>query len=93
MTIVIYTLLVLIGLLALFAISLLVTELRVVNRLVDTNKQLLLFAVGKSEKPEVLRALVASAKPPQGGLKGIANNKKGKNDKSKNTDYTMSIGV
>ena len=92
MSILIYVLLIMIGLLALFAIALLVAELRVVNHLAEVNRQLLIVVAGKDQKPEALRALVASNKPPQGKLKGIAKNKK-KNIKPTNTDYTMSIGV
>lgn len=66
--------------------------LKVVSRLTETNKQLLIVVAGKEEKSETLRALVASAKPPQGKLKGIAEKKK-KDDKSKNTNYEMQIGV
>ena len=93
MSIVIYTLLAVIGLLALFAITLLMVELRIVNRLVEANKQLLIVVAGKDQKPEALRALVASAKPPQKKLKGIAGDKKDKSKKPENTNYTMSIGV
>lgn len=64
-----------------------------VNRLAEVNKQLLIAAVGKEDKPETLRALVASAKPPQGKLPGIADKKKTKKEESKNTNYTMEIGV
>jgi len=92
MAIVIYALLILIGLLALFAIALLVAELRVVDRLIEVNKQLLLLTAGKEAKPEALRALIASAKSPRKNISGIAD--KGKKDtKPTNTDYTMSIGV
>ena len=92
MSVLIYVLLIIIGLLALFAIALLVAELRVVNHLAEVNKQLLVVVAGKDEKPEALRALVALNKPPQGKLKGIAGEKK-KDNKPKNTDYTMEIGV
>lgn len=92
MTIAIYALLVIIGLLALFAIALLVAELRVVNRLAEVNKQLIILVAGKESKPEALRALVASNKPPQGKLKGIANEKK-KEKKPTNTNYTLEVGV
>ena len=93
MAIVIYVLLSLIGLLAFFAISLLVAELRVVNRLTETNKQLLIVVAGQNQKPEALRALVASNKPPQGKLRGIADGKKKKDVKPENINYTMEIGV
>ncbi len=66
---------------------------KVVNRLTETNKQLLIVVAGKDEKSETLRALVASAKPPQGRLQGIAGDKQKKGDKTKNTNYTMSIGL
>ena len=64
---------------------------KVVNRLTETNKQLLIVVAGKDEKPEALRALVASNKPPQKVIPGIGGKKKG--DKSGNTNYTMSVGA
>lgn len=63
-----------------------------VGRLNETNKQLLIVVAGKDEKPETLRALVASNKPPQKVIPGIAGGKK-KDDKQRNTNYTMSVGV
>ena len=63
------------------------------KRITETNKQLLLLVAGKEAKPEALRALVASARPPQGNLKGIGGEKKDKKDKPMNTNYTMSIGI
>jgi|GEM_PF-1596819 len=67
---------------------------RVINRLAEVNRQLLIVVAGKDDKPESLRALVASSKPPQGKLKGIANGgKKVEKEKPKNIDYTMEIGV
>lgn len=73
--------------------TLLITLLKVVNRLAEANKQLLIVVAGKDQKPESLRALVASAKPPQGNIKGIAGDKKDKGKKPENTNYTMEIGV
>ena len=64
-----------------------------VGRVNETNKQLLIVVAGKDEKPEALRALVASAKPPQKNLPGIATEKKTKDDKTKNPDYKMTVGV
>lgn len=90
MSIFIWGIILVVGLLALVSI-LVVALLSTTKRLVDTNKQLLILIAGKETKPETLRALVASNKPPQGKLKGIATGKK--DDKPKNTDYTMSIGV
>lgn len=90
--VVFYELLALIGLLALFAIIILVAELRVVNRLTETNKRLLIIVAGQDVKPEALRALVAVDRPPQKELKGIAEEKK-KDKKPENTNYTMKIGV
>ena len=55
------------------------------------NKKLLILAMGREKNVDGLRALVASEKPPQGKLLGIATKKK--NDKSKNSNYTMEIGV
>lgn len=85
-------LIVLAGLLVLFVYILIAALLSVVKRLVDTNKQLFLLLAGRGEKSEpTLRALVASNKPPQGKLKGIATGGK-KDDKPKNIDCTMEIG-
>lgn len=64
-----------------------------VNRLAEVSKQLLIVVAGKDEKPEALRALVASNKPPKKNLPGIGDNKKTKDNKSKNEDYVMRIGV
>lgn len=75
-----------------YILVLLIVQLKVVNRLTETNKQLLIVVAGQNQKAETLRALVASNKPPQGKLKGIADDKK-KDDKPKNVDYKMSIGV
>lgn len=76
-----------------YILVLLLVQLKIVNRLTETNKQLLIIVAGQNQKPEALRALMASNKPPQGKLKGIADGKKKKEDKPKNTDYKMSIGV
>ena len=76
----VYVLLVVIGILAIFAATLLVAELNVVNRLMDTNKQLILLVAGQNEKPETLRALVASAKSPKKVIPGIADKKKKKDE-------------
>ena len=90
---VIYVLIVIIGVLALFAVALLVAELKVVNRLMDVNKQLILLVAGQEPKPEsALKALVALNRPPQGKLKGIANGKKD-DKKPTNIDYQVKIGV
>ncbi len=62
------------------------------GRITETNRQLMILATGKEPKPEsTLRALVASSKPPQGKLKGIAGGKKDR--KPANTDYTIAIGT
>ena len=91
MALMIYVLLVVIGILAIFAVTLLMAELKVVNRLMDVNKQLILLVAGKEPKPEsAMRALVALNKPPKKNLKGIADGKKEK--KSTNTNYTIGIG-
>ena len=81
------------GMFGIFSYVLLMILLKVVNRLAEVNKQLLIVVAGKDEKPEALRALVASNKPPQKNLPGIANKKEGKDKKPVNTNYTMSIGV
>ena len=93
MSILICVLLAIIGLLALLAVALLVTELKVVNRLMDVNKQLLIVVAGKEPKPEsALRALVVSNKPPQGAIPGIAG-KKEEVKKTMNTNYTVEVGA
>ena len=84
-------LLILTGLLAISGIAFLMIGLKLINRLVETNKQLLIVVAGKETKPETLRALVASNKPPQGKLKGIAN-EKDKKESPVNTDYTLAVG-
>lgn len=84
--------LILAGLFGIFSYVLLMVLLKVVNRLAEVNKQLLFLVAGKEGKPEALRALVASAKPPQGKLRGIAT-KKEKENKSANTNYTISLGT
>lgn len=82
------------GILVLFCIALLMALLKSSNRIIEINKQLLIVVAGREPKPEsALRALVASAKPPQGKLRGIADDKKKKDDKPKNTNYMMEIGV
>ena len=85
------------GILVLFCIALLIALLKSSNRIIEINKQLLIVVAGRDGKPEqagaTMRALVASAKPPQGKLKGIADDKKKKDDKPKNTNYMMEIGV
>ncbi len=88
---VIIALLISAGLLAISGIALLMMGLKLINRLVETNKQLLIVVAGKEAKPETLRALVASNKPPQKKLHGIANGK-GKKKNPVNTDYTLAIG-
>lgn len=80
------------AMLGIFSYILLVALLKVTNRLAEVNKVLLVLVAGKDGKPEALRALVAAERPPQGKIKGIADGKK-KEEKPKNTDYTMSIGV
>ncbi len=79
-----------VGILFYIAILLLV-QLKIVNRLTETNKQLLIVVAGQNGKAETLRALAASSRPPQGKLKGIAEKKK-KDDKPENTDYVVALG-
>ena len=85
------------GLFVLFVYILVMALLQTVKRLTETNKQLLILVAGFSGKPEtngaVLRALVASEKPPQGKLRGIAGKKKDEKSQSSNTDYEMTIGL
>ena len=86
-----------IGLFVVFVYILVMALLQTVKRLTETNKQLLILVAGFSGKPEtngaVLRALVASEKPPRGKLRGIAGKKKDEESKSSNTDYEMTIGL
>lgn len=86
-------LLVLAGLFGIFLVVFLLILLKVVNRVTETNKCLLLVVAGKESKPETLRALVASNKPPQKNLPGIASKKTKDDKKLKNTDYEMTIGI
>ncbi len=84
----------LVGIMSLLGIlAYLIILFKVINQLTKVNEQLLVVVAGKDEKPETLRALVASAKPPQKNLPGIAAKKKAGDDKPKNTNYTMEIGV
>jgi len=80
------------GMFGIFSCILLMVLLRVTNRLADVNKQLLIFLAGKEPKPEALRALITSDKPPQGKLRGVGGEKK-KEDEGGNTNYTIKAGV
>ena len=63
------------------------------RRLDGTNKQLMILVAGeKSAKPELLRALVASQKPPQKTIPGIANDKPKVDKKTGNNNYTLEVG-
>jgi hypothetical protein len=83
------------GLFVVFVLAIIL--LKVINRVVETNKQLLILLAGQGGKPEVsgatMRALVASEKSPQGKLHGIAPGKKKEVKKPDNIDYKMQIGV
>ncbi len=79
------------GVLILFCTILLIALFKSNGTIIDMNKKLLILAMGREKNVDGLRALVASEKPPQGKLLGIATKKK--NDKSKNSNYTMEIGV
>jgi len=65
---------------------------KAVYQITETNKQLLIVVAGRDDKPDSLRALVASSKSPKKVIPGIVNEKK-KDNKSENSDYKMSIGV
>lgn len=80
------------GFLVVIVYALLWALLKSNSRIIETNKQLIILAAGKDAKPEALRALVATNKPPQGKLRGIAPTKK-ETKKSGNVDYEMQIGV
>lgn len=64
----------------------------IIRQMLETNKKLLIVVAGKEAKPDALRALVASEKPPQGKLKGIATGKKSDGKKPANTNYTLTVG-
>ena len=84
---------ILVGMFGIFLVVFSLLLLKVVNRVTETNKQLLIIVAGKGEKPEsALRALVASQKSPWGKLRGIAVEEK-KDEKLKNSNYTMKIGL
>lgn len=80
----------LIGIIVIFSIFAYLI-LKLVNRLTEVNKQLMILVAGKESKPGALQALVASNKPPQKEFRGVAVKKD--NKKLANTDYTMKIGV
>lgn len=80
------------GVLVLFCTFLLIALDKASYRIQDMNKKLMILAMGRENNVDGLRALVASERPPQGKLQGIATKKKDE-DKSKNTNYTMKVGV
>ncbi len=80
------------GILVLFCIALLLALLKSTSHIIEANKQLLIVVAGKEAKPEALRALVASSKPPQSKLRGVATGKKKNEKKPANTDYVLNIG-
>lgn len=93
LTIVVPALIIVSALVVVIIVMLLGTLVNTIGRLQDTNKQLMLIVAGKEEKPEhALRALVASNKPPQGKLKGIATGKKKVEKKPENVNYELTIG-
>lgn len=75
-----------------YILVLLLTQLKIVNRLTETNRQLLIVVAGQNGKAETLRALVASDRPPKKNLPGITEKKK-KDDKPENTDYVVELGT
>ena len=79
------------GILMLFCIVLLIALFQSTDRIIDMNKKLLILAMGREKNIDGLRALVASEKPPQSKLRGIATKKK--DDTLKNTDYQIQVGV
>lgn len=80
------------GVLVLFCTFLLIALDKASYRIQDMNKKLMILAMGRERNVDGLRALVASERPSQGKLQGIATKKKDE-DKSKNTNYTMQVGV
>ena len=79
------------GMLVLFCVPLIIALVILTNRIIDMNKKLMILAMGREKNVDGLKALVASDRPPQKSLSGIATNKK--DDKPKNTNYTMQVGV
>jgi hypothetical protein len=76
-----------------FLLSALLKAVAHINRV---NSQLLLVIAGKEQKPETLRALVASERRPTKDLSGVAagikEDKKKKETETNNKDYSMSVG-
>lgn len=79
------------AMLGIFSYILLVALLKVINRLAEVNKALLIFVAGKDGKVETLRALIASDRIPKKKVPGIVE--KGDPEKPKNVDYQMKVGV
>ena len=79
------------GMLVLFCAPLVIALVILINRIIDMNKKLMILTMGREKNVDGLKALVASDRPPQKPLPGIATNKK--DDKPKNTNYTMQVGV
>ena len=79
------------GVLVLFCTAILIALLKSTSRIIEINKQLLIIVAGKDAKPETLRALVATSKPLQGKLKGVATGEK-EDKKPVNKDYTLVVG-
>jgi len=93
MTIVIPALIIIFACIVVIIVMLLGFLANIIGRLQDMNKQLMIIVAGKEPKPEhALRALVASEKPPQGKLKGVATGKKKDEKKSTNVNYALTVG-
>lgn len=89
MNLMVLVLIIVAGLVVVIIAMLLGGLLNTIGRLQDTNRQLMLIVAGKEPKPEhALRALIASEKPPQGKLKGVATEKK----KPPNVNYALTVG-
>jgi len=93
-------LIVLIGLLGMFVYALamaLGTTKRMADRLVETNKQLMVMISHRDGGPDAARALLAASKPPQKNLSGISGEKKKqkplKTADKKAAGFSMDVGV
>jgi len=93
-------LIVLIGLLVLFLYSLVIafgTVKRMADRLMETNKQLMVMISHRDGGSDAARALLAASKPPQRDLQGISGKKakqKPLNSKEeKNAQFSIDVKV
>lgn len=64
---------------------------RMTDRMVETNKQLMIFLAGRQDNPTAARALVAAARPPKKEIPGLAVKKKPAEVKPKG-GMTVTVG-